>query len=264
MRWILAFIAGLLLLLLALWHGALPESTVRGLINHALADTGHSVEMSGFRKGLFCSFTVETLTLSETGDRVQGTGRSLDLHDVSAGLVPGSLLTLTPQLSLRARLAGGHLSAMMKLTGDPSTVVSTESVNLRDLSILRSYGIEGDGLVKANLNVSGTIGRVSFSVSDARLANTNLGGAPLPLSLFHTIRGIFDISREKAEIPSVALEGTGVYARIAGTIEGRLMTLKVEVMHDASYTPDPLVAAMLRPYRVSPGYYVIPVKQTAP
>jgi hypothetical protein len=152
----------------------------------------------------------------------------------------------------------------MKLTGEPSAAVWAEAVDLRDLTILRAYGIEGEGTLKADLKAGGGSGKLSFTVNDAKLKNTTLGGTPLPLSLFHTIRGVMTFSRGNTEIPSVTLEGAGVYARISGSMEGRLLRLLVEVMHDATYTPDPMVVALLRPYRVSPGYYVIPVKQATP
>lgn len=263
MRRVPGFVAGLLVLLLLVWHLALPESTVKGLLNKSLSGTGLSVEMTGFSKGFFGSISAETLTLAGTGGGPPA-GTVLTLQGVSAGLVPGSLLSLEPRLFLRGRLAEGSLSATIRLAGDRSATVSAESVNIRDLTVLRSYGIEGEGLLKGDLIVTGGLGRATFSISDAKLQNTTLGGALLPLSPFHTIRGAFEIRPGKTEMPSVALEGKGVYARVSGTIQGRAMNLKVEVMHDASHTPDPMVAAMLRPNRISPGYYVIPVSQALP
>lgn len=264
MRKALAGIGGFLLLLVVMWHVAVPESALSSLLNRALSDTGYSVEMGGVRKGLFCSFKAETLSLLARSGADQSRGGGITLQDVSAGLSPGSLITLTPRLDLRGLLGRGRLSAATRLTGDRSSSVSVASVSLRDSPVLSSYGIEGDGLLEGELHVTGGLGRLTFSVKDARLENTAPGGVTLPLSLFHTVRGILDFMPEKTEIPSVSLEGAGIYARVSGAIQGRMMKLNVEVMHDASYAPDPLTAAMLRPYRVSPGYYVIPITQTAP
>jgi len=60
------------------------------------------------------------------------------------------------------------------------------------------------------------------------------------------------------------MSGTGIYARVKGSIRGADMNMSVELMTDSSFTTEPLFQFILDRYKVSPGYAVIPLKGAIP
>jgi hypothetical protein len=60
------------------------------------------------------------------------------------------------------------------------------------------------------------------------------------------------------------MSGAGIYARVRGAIGGTDMNLSLELMTDSSFSAEPLFQFALEKYRVSPGYYVIPLKGVIP
>ena len=67
-----------------------------------------------------------------------------------------------------------------------------------------------------------------------------------------------------AEVRSFAMTGTGVYARVKGTMHGNDMNMSLELMTDSSFESGFLFQVMLEKYRVSPGYYLVPLKGGIP
>ena len=59
-----------------------------------------------------------------------------------------------------------------------------------------------------------------------------------------------------------AIERFGV--RGNGNIKGNSLNMKIELMMDSSFGLEPVLAEVLGPYRLSPGYYVIPFSHSFP
>ena len=70
-----------------------------------------------------------------------------------------------------------------------------------------------------------------------------------------------DVTPGVVKVSSLALEGEGVYARLKGRIlNGSAMDLTLEVMPEASFADRSFLIALIQGYKVSPGYYAIPIK----
>ena len=80
------------------------------------------------------------------------------------------------------------------------------------------------------------------------------------MNLFHSISGSIDIGENIIHITSVSLEGKDVNARLKGAIKDNIMDLIVELMPRKAFLENPLFLNEVDKYKVSPGYYVIPVR----
>ncbi|MDH5203807.1 MAG: type II secretion system protein GspN, partial [Nitrospirota bacterium] len=65
-------------------------------------------------------------------------------------------------------------------------------------------------------------------------------------------------------ISSLSLQGDGIYARVKGNIKKNVMDLTLELMQDSSSADKSSLLLFLENYKVSPGYYVIPIKGNVP
>ena len=104
------------------------------------------------------------------------------------------------------------------------------------------------------------IGEVKFWVVDTSLKSASWGGGFVPLEVFQEIKGAATIKDETVEVRSLALSGRGVYGRVRGSIKGMNVDMSLELMTDSSFGLGSLTHAVLGQYKVSPGYYVIPLK----
>ena len=82
----------------------------------------------------------------------------------------------------------------------------------------------------------------------------------VPLEVFHEIKGAATIKDEIVEVRSLALTGKRVYGRVRGSIKGVDADMSFELMTDSSFGLGSLTHAVLGQYKVSPGYYVVPLK----
>jgi hypothetical protein len=82
----------------------------------------------------------------------------------------------------------------------------------------------------------------------------------VPLNLFQSISGSIDVRENVMHITSISLEGKDVNARLKGNIKANTMDLTMELMPGRSFIENPLFLNEFDRYKVSPGYYVIPVR----
>jgi hypothetical protein len=61
-------------------------------------------------------------------------------------------------------------------------------------------------------------------------------------------------------VQSISLEGPGIFARAKGSIKAGMLDVKLELMPEETAVPGHLLTAVIGQYRVSRGYYVIPIK----
>ncbi len=104
-------------------------------------------------------------------------------------------------------------------------------------------------------------GHVEFVTKDSSFEPAVFSGVKVPLNFFHNIRGSIDIKGNIINVVSVALEGKDIYARLKGVVKDAVMDLNMELMPGMSFIENPLFLAEFEKYKISPGYYVIPVKR---
>jgi hypothetical protein len=98
-----------------------------------------------------------------------------------------------------------------------------------------------------------------FEIRQAHFTGA-LYGLPIPPDFFHTIRGLIRAGGNDLWIDSLWMEGEGLNARVKGTLKGRQADLKLEIMKDSSFVDSGRLLQLMESYKVSPGYYVVPLK----
>jgi type II secretion system protein N len=260
MRILLLVLLAALVIPVAAWIIVVPESAVLDVMCGPLRSRGLTIETEGFAKGPLISVTAEKATLRWTGQA----GKDLPLltaTDVSARLNFPSLLRFRPRVDVEGKIGAGSLSGHVAITGTGDAEVKGGGIPIGDIPFLRSSGFDGEGRLSFDLRREGGDAEIKLTIEDARIMASSLKGVPLPFDLFQRMRGLIVLSRGSTEITSLALEGNGIYGRLKGAIKDAVLTGTIEASIDTSVRDNALIAAAIRRYMVTPGYYVIPVSQ---
>jgi len=250
----------LALVIFGLWFIALPESLLIALINGSLGKEDINFETEGFRKGSFYNFSAERIVLRKRGIKGDSYTPLLVFRNVHGWLDFMSLFRIRPELNFEGEMNGGEVAGRVGLTGKENLTIRGNTIHMKGVPFLDTLGIQGDGLLSGDFHMSNDTGEVKFSVADANLKSASWGGGVVPLEVFHEIRGAATINDETVEVRSLALSGKGVYGRVRGSIKGMNVDMSFELMTDSSFGLGSLTHAVLGQYKVSPGYYMIPLK----
>ncbi len=248
-------LAGLVIaaVIFGLWYVVVTDRLLIYMMESSLGDDLR-VRVTDLKKGLFFDFEAAHMALKKSESVL------VSVDDVKGRIHPLRLLLGQPALHLRGSLAGGGIDAMIgpfRRTAD----VRVTGAHIGEIPFVGFAGVEGTGTLSGQLTIAGGRGDVTFTVTDARLQTGSFGGIAVPLSMFHEARCAMSIQGEVVKVLSFSLEGEGIYARIKGEIAGRTLNLNLELMPDRSFKEAVFLSA-LGTYRVSPGYYVIPIRKT--
>lgn len=255
---------GFLFFVVGLWSIAIPESLIVDLIEGSLSRDYIYLRIKGLEKGLFYNFSAEEILLKKRGAGGDSEDFLLQFKNVSGRLDFMSLLELSPELSFDCGMNGGDIRGEIRLAGDRDVRINGSAISIKGIPFLEPLGIRGEGIMSGDFSLRDGRGELRFSVSGLRLDNASFGGVFLPLEIFGGIKGAAAISGETVEVRSFAMSGKGAYARVRGNIKGGRMDMTFELMTDSSFTLEPFFGALLEPYRVSPGYYAVPLRGEAP
>lgn len=247
--------------LIGLWNIAIPEGVILRHLETAPGREGIYLEMNGFKKGLFYNFTVDKILLKKKNQGADGS-TLLIFDEVKGGLNITSLFKLRPQLVFDCKMNKGEIAGTVGLIDQDPLNVSGNGIGMSGLPILESFGIKGGGNLDWSLHLSQGIGEARFSVDQAKISMNSAALFSAPLSLIEEIRGVVEINDGNLEIQSLFLEGRGASARVKGNIIKGRVDLKMELMLDSTLDEDyfdPTITEMLAGYKVSPGYYIIPI-----
>ncbi len=247
-----------------LWFIAIPEGLITDLVEEALHNDSFALEAEGLKKGLFYNITARRILL-----RKKGIGREFDDPLFVCDNVKGradflSLAGLNPELNFTCDMNGGGVSGEIRLTGNGEVNLRGNNLSLRRIPFLESLGIHGEAIFSGGLRLNNTTAELRFALVEARLEKTSLGGVFLPLDLFHDIKGAASMSSGTIEVRSATLSGNGVYARARGSVRGSNLDMILELMIDSSVKSEFPIEPLLEHYKVSPGYYIIPLKGEIP
>lgn len=255
----LFFIIFLSLFVFGTWFIAVPESLITDLLENSLGSNDLSLGAEGFRKGFFYNFSAEKISLKrKSPDASDGPLLIFDSIDGSLDFV--SLLRLAPELDFDCIMNNGRINGAVRLKGRGSIRINGDRINISGIPFFEALGIRGDGDLSVNLLLDNGTGELKFSVDNARLVNTSLSGVFLPLEMFKNMKGIMAVNSDAVEVKSFSLEGIGVNARIKGIIKGSDIDLNMELTMDSSFESGPILMKLLEQYRISPGYYSLPLK----
>lgn len=251
------FVAGL-------WFIALPAAQIIDILEGSFKKDHIYLKTEGFKKGLFYNFSAERVLIKEKSANEDSETPLLIFQDVNVRFEFISLFRLSPEVSFNCRIGHGVVAGKVGLTGKKSLEIKGDDINVNDIPFFESLGIYGDGILSGNYLFHNKKGELKLSVNDARLKDTYLAGVFLPMNLFNDIKGVMTINDDTVEVGSLAMSGKGVYGRVKGGIKANHMDLSLELMTDSSYATGAIPLAILEQYKISPGYYVIPLKGDIP
>jgi type II secretion system protein N len=236
------------------WFVVFPERTLLALVSTSLHGSGLAVDVAGFRKGLFYDFKAQNLALKKS-DRTL-----LTVENVSCRLDLSSLLFLNPVVRCDGDIAGGRIKGNVGLLqGKGPVKVSIADARMEEMPFLSSLGIGGSGIISGSMDLEKGAGNILFALRDVHLLPASFGVIKVPLDVFSDGTGALALDGRTLRVTAFSLEGSGVYARVKGTIEGNTMNLKMELMPEKSFVEENPVFAFLAAYRDSPGHYSIPI-----
>jgi type II secretion system protein N len=235
---------------------AVPETSIQSIIENSISSNKLSLEVKGVKKGLFYNLSVDNLTLKSSGEQL------VSLTNIHSRVNPLSLIMLRLNLSFNGGIGGGTISGHTSLIKNKMQIgLDIKKANISDIPLFKLIGVQGTGTISGRLTMIDDTGHVEFVAKDSSFEPAIFSGVKIPLNFFHNIRGSVDIKGNIINVVSVALEGKDIYARLKGVVKDAVMDLNMELMPGMSFIENPLFLAGLEKYKISPGYYVIPVKR---
>lgn len=235
------------------WLIAIPESMIYDFISNSIRSEKVSIKPEGIEKSLFLGLDIKKIEIKKK----DGT-TLLIIENIRIRPSLLSLLKFNPQLPFTGQIHSGIIEGSYIFKGKTLNMQGKD-IRIEEIPFLRLINIEGQGSLSLKLEIIDGQGDIIFNVKDAKLKSTILqGGYILPLNWFNDIKGLFAVRKEMTEVKSFTLQGDGVYARIKGSIKGDIIDLKMELMPEASFK-NPSLLMLIEPFKVSPGYYVIPI-----
>lgn len=259
-----AAIVLLFVFLEGVWYIVLPEGLIRGLLEDSFDNEYVYLRSEGFEKGLFYNFSAAKLFLRKKGAGRETDAPLLEFDDLKGRFDFLSVFAFGPELTLRCRLNHGEIAGRVALTGRGSTAISGSDIRMDEIPFLESLGVHAEGILSGSFLAEDNTGTLKVSLGSATFRNASLGGVFLPLEIFHEVKGAATIANGAVELQSLAMSGNGVYGRVSGNVRGGNMNMNFELMTEPSFRLDPLFQAMIERYKVSPGYYVFPLRGEIP
>lgn len=258
MKIFLIVVCALILLVFGTWF-VFSENTLQTIIKDSLAEHRIDSELHGLKKGLFYVLSIDTVVLKRNSAEL------ISLHNVTLRIHPLSLFRFSLNGVIESEVYGGTLSGSVKFTKNTKHVnLTMNKVRVGEVVFLKHIGLTGQGTLSGKMVMADATGRVEFATEDAQFEPATYSGRRVPLNIFHAITGALDIKGGTIHLVSVSFTGKEVFARLKGAIQNSVMDLTMEIMPERSIVENPFLLAELEQYKVSPGYFVIPIKGTLP
>jgi type II secretion system protein N len=235
-----------------------PESSIQTIIEDSVADSPFLLEVHGLSKGFFYTMAIDELVVKS---REQKLG---ELKDIRGRINPLFLPLLQLHMALKGSVGSGNVSGTLNFARNRTTgELEFGSIELGELSFLQFAGIKGKGTVSGMISLKEGNGHAEFVSNDAVFDQAEFSGVRVPLNIFHKVTGSLDVRGNTIEIVSLSLQGKDIHARLKGKIRDGVMDISMELMPGKSYVENPFVLAGLESFKISPGYYMIPLKRIA-
>jgi type II secretion system protein N len=241
------------LFVILVWYFAVPEKIITASIEDSITQhlgPGVKTSLQGLNKGLF--FTVHAGSIDFT---VNGTP-VLRITDIWGRLNPLQVFKKKIAFSVKGKMGAGNINGNFQFPGNGTLRIDNGDINA--ITYLASAGLKGKGFLSGDLSIRDNTLDAVFHIPDADIQGMPRG-VPLPMNVFKNIQGALTVKENTVTVKSISLEGDKGYARLKGDIINGNMNLKLEVM-PISGTLEQYEIMLLSRFRVSPGYYVIPIK----
>ncbi|MBI3592860.1 MAG: type II secretion system protein GspN [Nitrospirae bacterium] len=242
---------------IGLWAVVVPEDMFLSRIEKTLKESGLSIETSGLKKGLFYNFEAHAVKLRKSDTTF------LSIDNLAGKINPLSVVLMKLPLSVNANIGGGRMTGRIDLLGWKDSIdFRIDDAHIEGIPFFAAMGLGGSGTLSGTIKSKGGNVEFKFSVLDSKFAGGSFFGIMVPLDMFNNARGLVTINGNITRIDSLWLEGKGINARVKGNIAGNIADLTLELMQDASFVDRANILPLIGNYRVSPGYYVIPIKSS--
>lgn len=246
--------AAAVVIIIGLWLIVLPEDLILNRINATLKKDNLSIEIPGFKKGPFFTFHAPVLRLKK-GETVLFTIGSL-----TGSINPLALVIMRLPLSFNGDMGGGTMVGHVDLLDWHDRFdIAIDKAGIERTALLSSLGLSGHGVLSGSLIAGEKCFELKFEIREAHITGS-VHGLPILPDFFYNVRGLIRASGDNLGIDSLWMEGRGLNARLKGNLKGRQADLTLEIMKDPSFADSSGLLQLMERYKVSPGYYVVPVK----
>jgi type II secretion system protein N len=235
---------------------AFPKTSIQSIIEDSIRNEKLSIEVKGLRKGFWYSLSIDRITLKSSGEE------QISFNNISVRINPLALMLLQLKASFSGDIGGGDISGHMTRTNNRMQIeFAFKKASISAIPLFKHAGVQGTGTVSGKFNMINGTGHAEFATEGASFETAVFSGVIVPLNFFHSIKGAIDIRGNIVDVVSIALEGKDIYARLKGVIRDAFIDLNMELMPGISFIENPLFINAFEKYKVSPGYYVIPIKR---
>jgi type II secretion system protein N len=245
--------------LFGLWQIVITDSMVSALIENSLKDSDISVDITNLKKGLFFNLTLDRIILKKSGNTL------LSIENASGKINPLSLFIMRLTLHFSGDIGGGRIDGGVNLFKKKNLIdMDIRNAHIEEIPFFALIGLDGKGVLSGELRLENGKGETRLEIKETELNAGTFGGVAVPLQVFDNARGAISISSGMLKVVSFSLEGKGIYARIKGTITGGRTDLTMELMPDKTFSENNPVFSLIESYKVSPGFYSIPINSNLP
>jgi type II secretion system protein N len=241
-------------ILWALWF-VIPETTIQSIIEDYFAGKKFHVEIHEMKKGIFYNLSANKLFVKSSTPEI------IFFSNLHGTINPLSFLILQLNISIDGNVGGGNIFGNVRLAKNKMRMrLDFTKAHMDEISMLKRAGIKGTGTISGRFSMINNKGNIDFVAEDGNFQQAEFAEVKVPLNYFHNIKGAIEIDGDILNIISVYCEGKDIYARLKGVIKDAVMDLTMEVMPGQSFIENPFFLAELERYKISPGYYIIPVR----
>ena len=254
MKKILLAVAAVPIVFWSIWM-AFPASSIQSIVEDYVRGANLTMEVQGLKKGFFYAVSVDKVTLKSSGEEL------VSFNNIRSRLNLIGLIRMQLDVSMDGEAGSGKIvgNAILKKSG-LQTIFDYKAVDVGEMPFLKRGGIQGTGTLSGRFFVTDDKGHIEFVTRSAHFEPVVFSGIKVPMNFFDDVTGSLVIGRNVIEVVSVYLDGKDIRARLKGVIKNSVMDLNMELMPGRSFLENPLFNMEMDRYRVSPGYYLIPVR----
>lgn len=250
---LIAFIA-LVVILWGPWI-VFSSASLQFIIEDSFYSERIHLEITGLEKGLFYTLSAEKVIIRGPG------GELLVFDSVRSRIDPLSLMMLKLRLTAAGNIGGGTFSGNLRLgKGAGQMLFDVKQADISQIPLLQKIGVQGTGTISGRVSLMYDSVTIVFATEKVSFEPSLVAGITLPLNFFHKATGSLTAKDNIITIESVSLEGKDVFARLKGRIQNSLTDMTMELMPGRTVIENPLFLGEFERYKVSPGYYAIPVR----
>jgi type II secretion system protein N len=207
------------------------------------------------KKGFFYTLNIDKLSVKTSGEEL------ISFNNIHSRINPFGLIRMRLDASIDGAMGTGKITGSAVLAKNSvQAKIDCKDVDMQEMLFLKRAGIRGEGTISGRFLLAHDKGRVEFVTKNAVFEPANYAGVIVPMNFFRVVTGSLNLERNAIEVVSVSLEGKNIYSRLKGVIRHGDADLAMEIMPSGPFLENPLFLMEAGRYRVSPGYYVVPIR----